>query len=507
MSPTSPTTSPGGAEPVGAAFARVSARRGAWRWFLALVWTALATALTVVYWPGRANNDIAYQALQAQGRIPFTDWHPPVMSALWQLLLGLTGQLGSLLALQVGLYCLAGWLLCVLVLRRTGSRVASLVPLVGLLAPWSLSQLGILWKDTQMAVAFLVAAGLIFLIRPRAPRTLWLLVPVAVLLVYGTGVRKNAVAAVLALACAIAWQLARCAARARGARRLPRPRFVGAAAVAGVLALLLGTTAAVGAAVDAAHRVQRTGQSSQIMLDDVLFSVPQEELAAAGLPPEFVAHAQRARTQCEAMGERWDAYWNCWGRGFSGAMYSPLSESDQRAIAWAWRDHVLPHPLRYCAYRAHVFDYYLFTSRLEYWPSGKTKDADAAGLHAALPGAEHGIEAYVQATAGTLGFFFKPWFWAVAGIGALVMTARRRGFRFEVWVLSCSALCYIAAYFFIAPANHFRYTYWPALAITAAWMLLASGPTTRLVRRSREGERGVCEGRVASGTVSGSAAD
>lgn len=491
---------------MGEGLARVWGAPRSWRLLLALVWAVLGISLTLVYWPGRANNDIAYQAAQAQGRIPFTDWHPPIMSALWQLLIGLTGQVGSLLAVQVGLFCLAGWLLSALVFRRTRSRGASLLPLAGLLAPWSLSQLGMLWKDTQMATAFLAAAGLLFLIRPRAPRSLWLLAPATVLLVYGTGVRKNAAAAVVALACAAAWVIVRAVARSRRGRRTRQTRLVIGAVAAGVLAVLLAATAGTGAAVGAAHHVQRTGQSSQIMLDDVLFSVPAGELAGTGLPPEFVEHAERARAACLAMGEPWDAYWNCWGRGESGAMYSPLAESDRLAIAQAWRGHVIAHPLRYAAYRAHVWGYYLFTSRLEYWPSDQTRDADAAGLRAEFPGAERGIEAYVVASARGLGWTFKPWFWAAAGLIALATALRMRRFRLEVTVLAGSALCYIGAYFFIAPANHFRYTYWAALAVTSAWMLIAAHVATRHVRRASAATvRGLWRGN-GSGTVSESSA-
>src|SRR5699024_12802462 len=34
-----------------------------------------------------------------------------------------------------------------------------------------------------------------------------------------------------------------------------------------------------------------------------------------------------------------------------------------------------------------------------------------------------------------------------------------------------SALCYVFGYFPIMPANHFRYTFWPALALTLAVVL------------------------------------
>ena len=42
-------------------------------------------------------------------------------------------------------------------------------------------------------------------------------------------------------------------------------------------------------------------------------------------------------------------------------------------------------------------------------------------------------------------------------------------------MLTSSALLYILAYFPVIPANHFRYTYWPALAISVACVVVAAG--------------------------------
>ena len=37
--------------------------------------------------------------------------------------------------------------------------------------------------------------------------------------------------------------------------------------------------------------------------------------------------------------------------------------------------------------------------------------------------------------------------------------------------LAASALCYVLGYFPIVPSNHFRYTFWPALAVSVAVVL------------------------------------
>lgn len=77
-----------------------------------------------------------------------------------------------------------------------------------MITPWVVSQMTTLWKDTQMAVAILLAVVLIMITRfvPKA----WLLwLPALALLVYAVGVRKNAVFAVVPIAVYGGWCLMR----------------------------------------------------------------------------------------------------------------------------------------------------------------------------------------------------------------------------------------------------------------------------------------------------------
>lgn len=458
----------------------------AWHSLTFVMCAVLAIGLIDVYYPGGANIDIANQARQAAGEIPYSDWHPPIMSAFWQLLYALTGTLGSLLVIQVCGFCCSGWLLCIATFRHTRNRLASLLPIAALLTPWGLSQIGMLWKDSQMAVAYLLATALLALIRPAQKRSLWLLLPAAVLLIYGTGVRKNALPALLPFAILISWFLIRAYARSgrvaakKGIANLGLQAGISVAVMAALACGLVGAESA----VSAAHNVRKTGQSTQIMLDDVIFSIPPGELEASPAPRAFVKHAEKARRQCQRLGEEWDAYWNCWGRGEGGAPFSPLPQTDQREIRRLWTSEVITHPARYLAYRAHVFRYYASTSSLEYWPHEWKGEASGVGLGAEN---EHGyrvVGQYVDLfNASTHGWTFKPWFWIMAGALALIALRFVHGVRAVASTLIGSAILYMAAYFFVAPANHFRYTYWPVIAILAAWALIISGAAVR-----RQGE-------------------
>ena len=518
-----------------------------------LLWDVLLAMLTAVwsllfirlFSPGRVNVDIAEQYLQATGERPFTDWHPPVMGMLWRGLLALTGQVGSLLVLQVSVLAVASWLIGVLVHRTGAPRWVSLLGPAIMATPWVLSQMTTLWKDTQMAVALLL--GTVFIAITRlVPKTWPLWIPASALLVYAVAVRKNAVFAVVPIAvfggcCLLGlWREHRGAAGrdggehrgAAGRDSASTPASAEAAAgeeISGaassserrrrlfipvgvmslvVLALIGGGAKATEAVIASQVEVEKTGQISQIMLDDVMFSVPDSELMAADAPSELKEHISSARDTCLEKNEIWDSYWNCYGKGESGEDFSPIAYQDE--LRQLWLNEVITHPLRYAEYRTAVFSHYFFTSALEYWPAEWHGEAEDAGIEAGDPKADYIVRPYVEDFAlGTFPMLFTPWFWtlvAVVLLGLGVRSLKKRGQWFveeraaahgahasagrrilladthssadrarsfwpEITALAASALCYVLGYFPIVPSNHFRYTFWPALAVSVAVVL------------------------------------
>ena len=481
----------------------------AWDAFLALLTLMPALVFTALFFPGRANVDIANQYAQATGDIPFSDWHPPVMSAVWRALISITGAAGSLFVLQVVILALACWGLGVIVHRWGAPRWISLVGPAIMATPWVVSQMTTMWKDTQMAVAMLLAVVLLIITR-FVPKTWLLWIPALMLLVYAFGLRKNAIFAIVPIAVYIGYLLVK---RLRSSRRFSKitgrfgtrvgARFAArqgiATAVASLLVLVvLGAgVKATDLAIASQEDVQATGQISQIFLDDVMFSVPNGDLQASDAPAELKDKIGTARDKCLEKGEIWDAYWNCYGKGATGEPFSPIGHQEE--LKDLWLTEVITHPLRYAEYRAAVFSFYFFTSAVEYWPAAWHYDADKVGLEQGNDKADYIVKPYVEDFAlDTLPMLFKPWFWTLlAGLllvfayrartrGATsVKTAGTRTFWPEITMLSTSALFYVFGYFPIVPSNHFRYTFWPALAVTTALLFVLAmwrsrrGPTTR----------------------------
>ncbi|MCT1874391.1 hypothetical protein [Brevibacterium luteolum] len=476
---------------------------------------AFTAFLLICLYPGNANIDIVFQARQAIGEVPYQNWHPPVVTFFWEMLYRLTGTLGALFVFQAVLYGLSAWLLCLLIQHATGSAWLGLLGLLVPAAPWTLSQSTILWKDTQSALALLCSVLIVFFIRPHQPQSWWLMAPAGLLLIYGITARKNAISALLPIAIYLAWLFIRTlqkrhatatsavapdtAARAkrsgteavgsgltgvRGLLRLARVTLV-------FILVLGGSVVVTERFVDSVRDVEDVGQVSQIMLDDVMFVLPDDELRASGAPAQLIERISTARPVCLAREEPFDAYWNCYGRGETGEAFSPIAHREE--LRDLWLGTVTAHPVEYLQYRAELFGRYLTFSRLLYWPAEWRGEAERVGLGVPRGRAESLLGLYVRGTNDVVPIVYLPVFWAA--VGALVCVwagvARRitgrwisRGddrnsvrvpLRAEAATLASSALLYMLAYFPTIPEFHFRYTYWPAVALSTAVVLAAAG--------------------------------
>lgn len=215
-------------------------RRLRWDLLLAAACIAAASVIIVGFGTGRAENDIMGQARQMLGMKAVSDWHPPVIVAVWRGLYAITGSVGSLFALQIILYFLGVFLMAVFAHRRLKSRLGSVAVLVVSASPWAYSALNTPWKDTIMAAALLIAAGAVALARPRGGKSLLLIILALAMLVFATLERKNGIAAVVPICAYIGYRFSQDAVRAlrRSApRKLQEPKKLRRTATAAAAAV------------------------------------------------------------------------------------------------------------------------------------------------------------------------------------------------------------------------------------------------------------------------------
>ena len=145
-------------------------------------------------YPGRLGPDSTEQFRQAiSGH--FTDWHPPIMAALWRLLGAAAFGPAPMLALQVGLYVLGVWCIFDATAHERGARRA-LVAIAAAFHPLMLVLLSVVLKDVQMACALVAAFGLLYRAREKGRPNSALAAAVVILLCYAALVRHNGLAAV-----------------------------------------------------------------------------------------------------------------------------------------------------------------------------------------------------------------------------------------------------------------------------------------------------------------------
>jgi hypothetical protein len=439
---------------------------------------AAGFALSVVaFYPGHMSPDSTSQLLEGRAWA-FTDWHPPLMAAVWGLLDRLWRGPFPMLLMHNALF----WGACAVFWRATRGRAPGLrlaLCAFGFL-PHALALLGTVWKDVGMGASLLLASALLYAARAGASRAA---VAASVPLVfYAYGVRLNAAPAVLPLALWTAFVACRAFdfLKARAARR---PRLL---PVALGLAYFLLLTFAVGLTT----RVLTGGRSAYTIQSVLLHDLAAVSVARGEplFPPYVVAYAgfslEKVRREYkpyvatpivpnEASGLRLTA-----------------DAREMRELRAKWFEVVPQNAGVYLGHRWEAFK----------WATGLGQPYVCfpyllapynPPAHAVRDSAPHRLlKTYFWALKDTI--FFRGFFWLTlsAGLVYFSLRGRLRGDLEAVFVLNASGLLYGLAYFFFAPSCDFRFFWWTALAATVSLIFFAAYVVDRRQKSRAADEEG-----------------
>ncbi|HYX95449.1 MAG TPA: hypothetical protein VE823_10305 [Geodermatophilus sp.] len=430
-----------------------------WTPTLVVLGGLLLVANVLPLYPGFMSFDSVMQLGQALDPSTLADWHPPVMTALWWLLMELTGgTVGSMLVAQLGLLWAALTLLAVYVFRRSGRRLLSLLPLLLGVLPHVASTSAVIWKDGQLAFALLGAVVLLLFVRRGADRVRLRRTAVAVavlLLAYAGAVRYNALPAIIPLLFLLTWP---------GTRR-PR-RYRVALAAAAVVGALVATPV-----IDAVRPVQETHPAASVMLDDVLHLYTLDELRAADVSPPLRDYLVTLATTCPPETRDVNYTWRCANTtGTIPAVF--LTHADE--LRGLYLTGIAEHPLDYAAFRLRVFGEFLHTPPEEVFVTWSTIGPNPYGLVFEPNPVSRALETYVGVTARDLGVVFMPWAWLLAALVVLGLGRRRASGEHAgvVLALAASSVLYVVTYLPMVIGYDYRYVYWPAIAVSVAGVLL-----------------------------------
>jgi hypothetical protein len=419
--------------------------------------------------PGRMSFDSWHQLRQVLGEIPLDDWHPAVMTWTWRLLYETTGSVGAMAAAQIVLGFGSALVLALVLYEVTRSRPLSFGAVAIMFLPNVINFIGVLWKDTQMMLAYFACVVALIAVRkvPSLHPTLRVVLVVFAVgcLLYGTLVRYNAVFATIPLVILIVdtWRYRRSGEPpAQSRKSLAKHSIIG---VVGFAILLVVTSSLFSALV----RPTDTSSTSALHLDGIIFTVPADEIRGFDIPDELKQKLLDAQRKCIDEGVIVDSYWKCYGRGATGQPFEAVAFKDE--IRDLWMGKVLTRPDRYLPYQAQTFAQFLSTSSfLALTESFSEVPPEWRGV----PNRPNEIlKAYVLGVGvDTLPWLYRAWFWLLTSVVVLGLSGKAKSFRLEIRALAASAALYLLGYAVYAPVNDYRYSYWAAVASTLAVLLL-----------------------------------
>ena len=423
-----------------------------WTTWLVAVGLVLFVCNVLLFYPGHMSNDTMQQLSQAIGDKPFSDWHPPIMALLWSVLISVTGHVSSMLVFQLSLLWSALYLLASYLYGVSRKRWVSLLPYALGLSPFVLNISGTIWKDVQMALAFLLASILLLVYVKELSANKWVVTTVATLVVYGMLMRYNAALAAIPIVyyCINLYM-----------EKSSKYIKIGLATLGGAVILVVNLI------IGVMFPIEKTHPASAVMLDDIV-SVKQDR-SFDDVSQPLRQHLYDVRSRCMSRGVPMNSFWLC----AEDADRSIVSQSHYSELSALWLKTIIQHPLSYAQYRLYAFSLLVFApdDRAYIYADGIVEnnlDVKSQGIYMTKA-----LGVYVNNFGYKhFSFLYQAWFWILSSIALIVISKRRKVHGAFVRMLAWSALLYIFAYVPMVVATDFRYIYWPVIAICIGVTLL-----------------------------------
>ncbi|MFN2493613.1 MAG: hypothetical protein ABR501_12110 [Pyrinomonadaceae bacterium] len=422
----------------------------------------------IAFYPGYLSPDSIRQLTEGRAW-NFTDWHPPLMAALW----GLTdrvipGPFGMLLLQNAVFWCALG------MFWRSTYRKSIWMGLglvaIGFLPP-VLALLSTIWKDVGLGASLLLVSALLYNARQANSRVA--LIVASPFLFYAYAVRQNAAPAIFPLAlwtgfiaCSLFSTLKR---RVTGGLILPL--LIGVSYFFILTSLVLLTTWSL-----------TRGLSSYIFQTVLLHDLAAiSKQRKAAVFPDYVLAAETFSLD-NVLSSYDEAQATALTRGEHPALQLTQRSDEIAALRAKWLETVPSHKAIYLRHRWETFRRligwnvevcfpYLATAR-----KFESYDVNKWRIHQFLRAV---FWKFRNA------FLFRGWLWLLACLVLLCFASVQRvqNDLEVVFVLTLSGLLYGVAYFFIATSCDFRFLWWTVLALSVSICFSVSFAIKRLKTR------------------------
>jgi hypothetical protein len=404
----------------------------------------------IAFYPGYMSPDSIRQLTEGRAW-SFTDWHPPLMAAVWGVAdRVIPGPFGMLL-----LHNAAFWGALAIFWRMTYRRSVWLgLCLVGLgFLPSVLALLSTIWKDVGLGVSLLLASALLYTSR-RTNYGGALLISIP-LLFYGYGVRQNAAPAILPLALWTGFIACRIfpSLKSKSVARRVLPFVLGLAYFFLLTASVLTTTWIL------------TGGRSSYILQTVLLhdltAISKERGEA--LFPGYVLRDEKFSLENVVANFHPDQA-TLLTRGENPALRLTENSEEIEELRAKWLEVVPSNKTIYLRHRWETFKWGIGFDKEEVCFPYLATARQFGGYDVNNWRIHQYLRAVFWKLRNTL--FFRGFFWLLASLVLLCLSLRGRlqDDLELVFVLSLSGFLYGIAYFFIAPSCDFRFFWWTVLA-------------------------------------------
>lgn len=400
----------------------------------------------IVQWPGTIYWDSFVQYQEALNG-EYTDWHPPVMAVLWRCLIMITGSAGSMMALNLMVLMMAFYLLC----RDMRWFVA--VPLVTVLFfnPIFFGNIGIPWKDVQLAVIVIFTAAIQISCATRNLKpSNALITAMFVILIYGSFLRANApfITAPLIISVFGLW----------------KPISIWTITSGLLAALLILLTPLVNHKLIGAKPMFAVHSLQVFDIGGVSHNI-QENL----FPGNFSdTEIQKIKSECYS-----PYLWNDYAWGKCSFVYDNVNKEQ---LSSAWKKALIGNPSAYLSHRLEYFNNFIrfigpFYPDWYYLPKLPGIESDSEVRD------NYFMEKYLSFEEN---YPRQPWFipfiWLSIAIGFFIASCTGSNERLNSVLngLSFAAIAYVAGYALIGVASDVRYVF-PSAYLTVASLICAIG--------------------------------
>jgi hypothetical protein len=424
---------------------------------IAIVCFVFFVASFIAFNPGFLTSDSLDQYNQSlTGN--YQDWHPPLMAFTWRMLNHIYEGPQVMLVMQL----LFLWTSIYLLASSFHNKLWYIAIGAFALAPFVLNFAGNIFKDTQMALAWLLAFAILFrkIVKQRPAFSIGLIVSL-LLILYGTWVRPNALPGALPLLLLWAW-----VACLRSTRRV----YISTAIV-----LVMFTTAATFLFTGRIFNAEKLHAENKIFMHDLtgIFVKTGVDVFPSALytMPGFDTSYLRQKYTPATFDFIW---WND-----DGKYYQPsLSDDMVSSLRQAWKHAISTYPEAYLLHRYEGFLYFLrLKKRTDLFVYSSPWVAENKyGFKAMGRGFHEAVFTHVDLHKNMP--YMTPWFWFFTNVLLVpaIFVIKNRKFRIVYATLVLSSLMYVLPQFFIYQIDtEFRYVYWNCIACTIAiYLLIAS---------------------------------